>query len=295
MNAIEKLIEGMSEQELQAILNTEYPAELEKQAEAALAQEDLVDALYAYGALMADKEVAESEGELSKEASAEFEAASNEIQGMVDSAIEASGVAADEDTISLNESAQAAAAVILEGYTDQIEKTAAAKAKAGKLQQLKKWVAAKSKAVRESAEEAGKYAKKHKKPLLASAGVGALGALGAMKAKEHMDKRASELTVSELMELLNAEAVEQASVVDGIDKLAAKGREKAAKGFMASLKGAAKSVGKKLEAGKDAAVEHAQAAGKYLKKNVKPIAGGAAAGAALGAGAAHLANKKSEE
>lgn len=299
MNKIEQMIENMSEADLQAILNTEFPEEMEKQAAVAVAEGELADALYAYGAMVADREFSElslAEGqELSKEASEGFSAAETELSALIDSGVSELGYAESEDAEELHKTAQAAAAVILEGYTDQLEKIAEEKAKVGMLTHVKNALMKKYHAAKGHAQAAGGYLKKHHKPILGGAAVGALGAVGALKAKEKLEKKSSEMTAGEMLELMNESANEQMLVADGIEKLANMGEAKAAKGVFAKVKEHAQTLGHKLKGAGTAAKEKAEAAGKYLKHNVKPIAGGMAVGGALGAGGMHLHKKHKKD
>ena len=67
MNIMEKL-EQMSEAEISELLNTDFGAELEKQASQEVAQDALTDALYSYGAFMCASEYEACDETLSKEA-----------------------------------------------------------------------------------------------------------------------------------------------------------------------------------------------------------------------------------
>jgi hypothetical protein len=115
-----------------------------------------------------------------------------------------------------------------------------------------------------------------------------------MKAKEHMDKRASEFTAEELIQMVREDAAEMACVYEGIEKLAAKGKSKASKGILASIKSGYRKAVKSVGEMKDKGVAKAKAAGKYLKANAKPIAGGAAVGGAAGVGGTLLATRRKE-
>lgn len=279
---IEQIVEGMSEADKAAVLGTEFPVELEKEAAAELAETDLVDALYAYGAMTADYELEATDGELNKEAAADMEAAEQEISEAIEESVVASGLDQVEDEVELHKKAQASAAIIFQGYCDQIEKVAgiatrakqvskllSSKAKAG-MKVAKKGLNKGVAAAKDAGAAAGKHVKKNKSAYMAAAGGAALGA-GAMAAKKHMDKKASELTIDELtVEVLNRmDAVEV--VEEGIDKLAGLGAKAAKK---------AKSL---LSKGQ----KHIKAHGK------KYLAGGA--GAATGALAMHMKHRSEKK
>jgi hypothetical protein len=213
---IEKVIAGMSEADQKALLATEFPEEIEKEAAAEAAQGDLVDALYAYGALTADIEVNSAEGELSKEASAEFEAADTEISEAVEAAIEATGLDQMEDEAEMHKHAQAAAAVIFEGYVDQMDKLAKID-----MDKARKGAKALGKRLHGAGKSAWGHIKKHKGAYMAGAGGAALGAGGAA-VKNHMDKKASDLSKTEMAYAVIEQQNVMEVVADGVEKLAAK-------------------------------------------------------------------------
>lgn len=121
-------IENMSEEEKQALLQTQFPEELEKEAADELLQSQLVDALYNYGALSAERAVAEvsGEGDLSKVASAEeiqaHEEAEAQVGALIEEAIQALGISESGDELTLHKTAQTCAAIIFQGYTDAVER-----------------------------------------------------------------------------------------------------------------------------------------------------------------------------
>jgi hypothetical protein len=276
------MIEGMSDVEKNELLNAEIPAELEKQAEADLDQASLADALYNYGWLSAERAIAEEEG-LDKFASEDLEAHENsekEIGEAIESLMSSLGVADSEDEVELHKEAQAAASLIFEGYSDCFEKLAA-KQKASFIQNLSKKTMAGLKAAKEKtvekAREAAKAAKKGAKEAVKGAhnigkkgGYGAIGGAGALylgaKAKQKLEKKASEMTVGELYEGFSEKIAAEMEIMEGIDKLAAKGAKKAKKiiPFMAKVK------------------EVAEKAHKAGKKGLYAGLGGAGAGFAAG-------------
>lgn len=274
---LEKYVDSLSEEDKQAILNTEFPEEIEKQAAAAFAEADLIDNLYAYGAMTADMELEDAEaGEagLSKEASADFEQAEKEISEAIETGVAATGLSELEDEVELHKKAQAMSAVIFQGYTDYIEKMAGKKEHAGK---VGKWLASKAKkagkmmgAAKDSAKKHGgkvaDHMKKHKKAYMVGAGSAALAAGGGAMAHKHMSKKASELTVDELTgAMLNRmDAVEV--VEEGLEKLSS----------------AAGKIGDKVK-------KHLGTARAHLGAHKEKYSAGA--GAAAGGMAAHLAHR----
>lgn len=275
---IEKMVANMSAEEKQALLDEdlgEEGAELEKEAAAEVAETDLIDALYAYGALSADMEIESSEGELSKEASETFAEAEAEISAAVEAAVKATGLEDLEDEVELHKKAQAAAAVIFQGYTDQIEKVAAAKGKGigaflkKKVKEGGKMLSKAKDSAKAKGGQVADHVKKNKNAYMAGAGGAALGA-GAVAAKKHMDKKASELTADELTGLVMNRMDAADIVEEGLEKLSAK----------------AGSIGKKMNKAFGAAKAHLGAHGK------KYSAGAGAAAGAMGAHMAHRMGKK---
>ncbi len=271
-------IEQMSEEELTAIMETEFPEELEKQAAAQLAEDGLINALYAYGALSAERAFAEIEGDgdLSKVASAEeiesHENAEAEVGAIIEQAIAELGLAEVEDEVEMHKTAQACASIIFDGYTDTLEKIAKkGKAAAGVGVKLKELGTAVSAALSKKKNAAKKLIKDHagKAGLIGGAALGA----GAYKGYQMMDKRASDMTVGELAAAINGVNEIEA----GIEKLAKKGSKKGA----SMLSNLMKSIGK----GKDKVVDMATSGYKATKKSVKNNPGKYGLGAGLVAGA----------
>lgn len=276
---LQERIEKMSDEEKAQLLATEFDTELEKEAAAELAQSDLVDALYAYGAYVADREV-ESTEELSKEATAEFDAAHAEITAAIEQGLMETGAMDTDDTQELHKQAQVAAAIVFAGYTDQIEKLAADEGKMGK---LKKFMGDKASKAKDAAKNlagkakgaAGKAAAhmgKHKGKYGAGAAALAAGA-GALAYRKKMEKKAGEISYEEMREQMIEDAQLDQVVFDGIAKLAGMGEKAVA------LKGKAvdgmKAGFAKMKASK---------AGQHVAANkTKYMVGGAAlGGAALG-------------
>lgn len=258
MNIFEQ-IENMSEQEQEQLLATDFGS-LEKEASAELSKMDLVDALYAYGAFVADQEI-ESTEELSKEASAEMASAHEEIAQALEASLVESGILDTEDTAELHKEAQAAAALMFQGYADQIEKVAADEGKAGK---MAKWLHEKKEAIKGAA---GEGMKKHKGKF--GLGAAALAAGGAAYAyKKHHEKKASELTVSEISDMVAEDQYINSVISEGLNKLAAAG-DVAKPGMGAK----AKAIWEKAKAGVKAnAAKHP---GKYMMGASALAAGGA--------------------
>lgn len=281
---IEQILANLTEEEAQALLSTELPEELEKQAAAELASEDLAQALYAFGAYQADRELAEIDGveKVAAEQTEAFDSAEAEIANAIEEALEASGVLGSEDELTVQKEAQAAAGLIFAGYSAQIEKIAEdAKAVPGKMAKVKAALVK----MKESAKAHAAKAKGHVGAHAGKYGLAA-GIVGGIAAKhmhdKHMSKKASELSVDELTGQVLAKLASAQEIELGVEKLANAG-EAAAKTLMEKLKGHGA-----------AAKEKAMAAGKYLKANVKPIAGGAAGGAVVGA-LGHKALSKKED
>lgn len=277
---LEKAIEAMSAEDKAALLAEDFGADLEKQAADEAAESDLQDALYAYGALTADIEVEAAEaGEagLSKEASAEFTQAEEEISAAIEAGVQELGLEEIADEVEMHKTAMATAAIIFEGYCDQIEKIAAKSKKDGKglkglYESTKKHVAAGAAKAGKHIGEGVKMVKKHPgKAGMIAAGTAALG-YGAHKLHEHMSKKASELTAAELVELTFQKQAAMDVVVDGIEKLAAHGAKKG--GMLAKGMAHVRALHK-----------------KHLAGHGRHMAAGAGAGAGIGALSAHLAHR----
>lgn len=270
LQEVGEAMEKMSEDELKAILDTEFDAELEKEASDDVAQSELENAFYAYGMFKADLEIeAEEAGEtgLSKEASAEFEAAEQEISAAIEAGVVELGLDNIEDDADMHKTAMAAATLIFEGYTDQIEKWAAKSKKDGKgIKGLYNTLKGKAGKL---ATKAGKHVGKHSGKYAGGAAAASLAA-GYAGGRTHanMDKKASELTAAELIDLTLSKQASLDVIVDGIEKLAARG------------KGKAGLVGKALT---------------HIKKHKGKYAGGASAGAgAAGYMAGRMTGKKKD-
>jgi hypothetical protein len=241
-------LEGMSEQELEQLLATDFGAELEKEAAAELANADLAEALFAYGAHVATREV-ESTEDLSKEAAAELDEEYQVITEAIENGLVETGVLQTEDTAQLHKEAQAAAGIIFAGYTEAMSKIASDEKKAGKMAEL----LAKAKANK------GKIG-------AGVAGAAALGA-GAYAYKKKHEKKASEVTASEMADIIREDQAVDAVISNGLSKLAG----------MAEMKAKAAEVGGKVIEG--------------VKKHKAPLAAGAG-GFALGK---MLSKKKKEK
>lgn len=280
---IMQLIENMSEEEAQAILNTEFPPELEKQAEQAVAEAELVDALYAYGALLADREVAMAEIEegedLSKEASEQFAAADEEIGQALEAALEASGTLETESEADLHMRAQVAAGVMADGYVDKLEELSQTKTAAVK-KSLKKMVSAIKGAAKKMTSAAKKHGKKHGGKAALFAG----GMAAEYGRRKLMDKKASEISADELLSMIEEEREVREVIEQGFDKLAAKGKA----GMMKTMKGL-------IAKGKKTALKSYAAAKKGVVSAAKSTPGKVGAGAAIGAAAGYMAAKKMKD
>ena len=271
-------IESMSEVEIEALLETQFPEELEKQAAAEIAESELAEALYTYGALSAERAIAELEGEgdLSKVASEEEIQAHIEAEASVGDAIEAViaelGLAELEDEVELHKTAQACAAVIFEGYADSLEKIAAKKGSPGMMRRLKDLADSAKKKTVSAAEAAKKNVLTHSGKYGLGAGLGA-GAAG----MSLMAKKASDMTVGELVGTIGGIAI----LDDGIEKLAKRG------------KGRGQSLMEKMKSGLSKAKSSAVSAAKGTKKHVLKHSGKYGLGAGLAAVAAlhHLSKR----
>ena len=259
MDELLKEIENMSEQEKAQLLAVDFGADLEKEANAELASGDLAEALFAYGAHMAVREI-ESTEDLSKEASAELEEEYKVITEAIEQGLAETGILDNEDTVELHKEAQAAAGIIFAGYSDAIEKLANEEAKEGKVKKfLHKTKKAMGEAGEKAKEHAGKFGKhlaKHKGKYGGGAAALAAG-VGALAYKKHHEKKASEISASELADIMNEDQAVDTVVFEGIDKLAAAGKKAVSEGLLAK----------------------ATSLGKSALKHKKAIGGGAAAGA----------------
>ena len=133
------------------------------------------------------------------------------------------------------------------------------------------------------AKKAGKFVSKHKAHIGAGAAGAAVGAgLGALAYKKSHEKKASEVSASEMAEIVAEEMEFNDVVFEGLDKLAMAGKAKAAKGIMTQIKTLPKEAKKHYEAGKKFVGKHP---GKF----------GLGAGAALGAGVTHAAHKMTDK
>ena len=293
INEIEQAIENMTDAELEAALNAEIPAELEKEASVKLASQELADAFYAYGGLLADKALSSVDGveKIASEVIEEFDAAEAEISQSIEQGIEALGIEDAEDDVAFHKEAQAAAAIIFQGYTDFLEKEAGKKpgAVAEFLSGASKSLKKARKSVGEHADNAAKFMRKKKNQAVkfldkhkGTIGAGAAGVAagsGAAYAKHHMDKKASELTVAELTNVIRDSLVAEGEIMDGVEKLASKGAKKGV------------SFGKKImkhyNAAKNKAGEAYDVSKKHLGKHKsKYMAGG------VGAAAGYYGTKK---
>lgn len=260
-------VEAMSDEDKKALLETQFPEEMEKEAEAHIDTMGLAESLYNYGYMQGELAVAEVDGfdKIASEDLKAHEESMNSTGEDIDQFLENLKVSELEDSTELHKQAQAAAGLIFQGYVDALEKTAAPL----KLKKLMGQAHKKMKA-------AGKHIMKHKgKYIGGSAAIGA----GAYGAKKLMEKKASEATIGDIIEAIDVRdiAISQAAEVEaGVEKLAAKGA-KAGSEFLKKIRGAAESAAKTV--GKEGK------AGWGFAKKHKALVGGTAAGLA-GAGAA---------
>lgn len=240
MKTAEQILNGLSEDQQNALLNEQLPEELEKEAQAEVDEALLSDALYDIGYLMASEQLAleEGEGDLNKVASAEeieqhnvaFETAKQNVETLVNDL----GLADIEDEVSIAKTAQAMAGIMFEGWSDCVVKTAAGRNPAA----VGKYLGKAHKAMKEMAGKALGAGKKHaksalkairKKPLHAAGAVAGLGALGYLGKKMH-EKKASEggenMDSIDLAARVNEDVEKIASIAEGFDKLAAHAAKK---------------------------------------------------------------------
>ncbi len=269
---LEQIIENLTDAQKEAILSEELPAEIEKEAAAEVAEADLQNAFYAYGALQADMEIeAEENDGLSKEASERFDSATSEIEAAIDQGVQELELDQIEDTVEMHKVAMASAALIFEGYCDQMEKLA----KGGKgfmpkvkgvAKTVKKHFMKGVEKAKELGESGVEMAKKHKTPLIGAASAAAGYGAGRLHAAHK--KEASELVSDpNFLDILTEAVLEKQAaadvIVEGIEKLAARGKHKA--GMLAKAMHGVKAFHKKHlapHAGKTKVVgTHALAAG----------------------------------
>lgn len=248
---IEQAIAKLTDEDAKKILAAEFPEELEKEASDEAAAYELQNAFYAYGAMAADLEIESECGELSKEASEEFAQCDAEITAAIEAGLVELGLDQIEDSVEFHKHAMAAATLVFEGYTDQIEKLAKKGGKEGGIVgTMKKHVGAaaeKAKALGASAAKHvkgfGKHVAKHpgKAGMIAAAGTAA-----GYGAHHLLHKKASELTADEMIDLTLEKQATLDVIADGIEKLAAHGGKKGAHlaGAMKHIKGFAKKHGK---------------------------------------------------
>lgn len=276
---IDQILENMTQEEAEQLLATDFGADLEKSASAELAQADLAEALYAYGSFMASVEVDSTE-ELSKEASAEIDEAATEIATAIEESLAEANILDTEDTATLHTEAQAAAGIIFQGYADQIEKIAAeaqASGEVSKMQKIKNWAKAQGKKVSES--KAAKHVMANKGKYGAGLAAGALLGGGAYAYKKKHEKKASEVTASEMSDIIRADQEIDAVISAGISKLASEGAATAAK---KSMKEKMEEMGSKIKGAADKV--KASKFGQHVAANKGKYKIGAGAAALGGAG-----------
>jgi hypothetical protein len=224
-----KQIEAMSDADKQALLSTQFPPELEKEANAQIDTSILADSLYTFGFLQGERAFAEVDGldKLASEDVAAHEAYEKEVSDSIEAALTSLGTAENEDYVEMHKEAQAAAALIFEGYSDAIEKLA--KSKAGFLGKAKSLAKAGLKKVQSTAKGAAKATEKHVKKHSGKYGLGG-GVLAGAAVTKAMEKKSADLTAAELVDIASDVALEKAAaavaIEEGISKLAARGAVK---------------------------------------------------------------------
>lgn len=275
-------LNAMSEAEIEALMATEVPEELQKIAQTEVVANDFAQALYAYGTMIAQAELAEEGEDLSKEAQEK-----NEEEAATISAIMEEGfntlIAPIEDPVELQKEAHAAAEIIHQGYEDTIHeviKEAAKKEEPGTLgkawEKTKKYVSDADKKVTgaiagDGSNKARVAVSKHY-----GKGLGAAAALGglAYAYKKHQDKKmdktaSAEMTVEDLAFI--------AGITSEIEKIAAKKPVSKMTEALTSLKDKAGEVG------------------NWMKANKGKAAAAATGVAAAGGLATYIAKKKDDK
>jgi hypothetical protein len=249
-------IEKMTDAEKKALLETQFPEELEKEASTELDATLLADALYNYGWLQAQRAMAEENGldKVAAEDLAAHEQAEKEVGEQIEACLNSLGTHLTDDTSELHKEAQVAAALIFDGFSDCIETATLDKEAAVKIASIKGMALKHLAKGRKAAVGAGKAAMRGMKrgygkakglvmKHRGKAGLGA-GLLAGAAAHKAMSKSSSALSAEELVDLASDVALEKQAmidlVVDGIDKLAAKG-EKKGKKLMEAHKASSKS------------------------------------------------------
>jgi hypothetical protein len=272
------ILENLTEEDAQALLEADFDEELEKEAAAEVATSDFENALYAYGAFSADLEIEAAdcdEDGFSKEAAEHFEAAEAEIAQAIEEGVEELGLDVLDDDLELHKTAMAAAAIIFEGYSDHMEKVAKSKG-GGVMKTVAKYYKAGKKKAGEMYGAGKKHVGKHKGKYGVLAGAAA--GYGASAAHSKMSKKASELTAEEIVDLSLVKQATIDLIADGVDMLEKRAAKKA--GFMKTVKKMVSTVKKKggeaygyaKKKGKAAAKHVGEHSGKY------GLAGGAAGG-----------------
>jgi len=229
-------IEKMTDDEKKALLETQFPEELEKEAAAELDTTLLAEALYNYGWLQAQRSLAEADGldKVAAEDLAAHEKAEKEVGEQIEACLGALGTHVKDDEIELHKEAQVAAALIFDGFSDCIEaacmdkEAAVAAAMKGALRKM----VAGGKRMGRKAVSMGKAGLRRGMGMLKKhRGKAALvgGAAGGALAHKAMSKSSSAMTADELTDLVLEKQAAAEVIAEGIDKLAAKGEKKAKK------------------------------------------------------------------
>jgi len=236
LSDILKEIEQMSAEEKQQLLDTKFPDEVEKLAEAQIAESELVDALYAYGWLAAERQLAEVDGldKIAAESLQQHEEAVEEVGNAVEQLVSDLGLAEIEDSAEMHKVAQAASVAMFSGYSDFFEKLAVDTTNAPPVRSggsMASKIKASARGVHTKGRRAGmkmtefghEVLKKHKgKAALIAAGLGAAG----YGAHHLMKKKASEATLGEMVEAMRGPQEVIDVVEEGLEKLANAGAKK---------------------------------------------------------------------
>lgn len=241
-----EVLNGLTDEQKQALLNEEIPEELEKEAQAEVDQELLTNSLYNYGYLMAAEQLGteEGDGDLKKVASEdeikEHNAAVEAERANIETLVADLGLAEVEDEVEFAKTAEAMAAFMFAGYSDCMVKSAAA----GHMKAVSKYIGKARKGMAEAAGAAMKHGKKavkgsraaagkalkmiRKHPGKAAGGAAAVGALGFLGKKMHEkhEKRAAAADSVDMALAAQEDMEKIASIEQSFEKLASHASKK---------------------------------------------------------------------
>jgi hypothetical protein len=232
----QEILDKMTDEQKQALLNEEIPAEIEKQAQAEVDQKLLADSCYNFGYLTAAENLAleEGEGDLAKVATAEeikeHTAALETEKQNIETLVSDMGVADVEDEVDFAKTAQALAGFMFEGFADCLTKAAEGRSPkavmkyVGKAREAMRAGGAKMK---HTGGEALKHVRTHKKKYIGGGAAAAgLGYLGKKMHDKSRQKTAAEADSIDIAEQVKADIVKIASIDESLKKLAAHAAKK---------------------------------------------------------------------